>query len=187
MKYGHSKTSSPEKKRLVTKLAKYESSILKPREESEKKTTTKKKNSTSETSFKSHDQSNKDLQLRLDARLAEIESLRSTISSLRVPTSVDNRESTTTTTRNNNNNNEVLNALSKEISTLQTSFDTSLTSLQSSHRDTMERERKRYEVYVGVRVYYHSLTTRKKKKHMTQVRETLQRYHIDSDLVSCER
>ena len=148
MKYGNSK-ASPDTKRLVTKLAKYESSILKPSEESDESTsknttTTAAKNSTSETSQSKPDQSNNDLQLRLDARLAEIESLRSTISSLRVPpvpaVASQSQQST-------GNNNEVLMALSKDISTLQASFNTSLSSLKSSHQDSMEQQRKRYQVY----------------------------------------
>ena len=38
-------------------------------------------------------------------------------------------------------------ALSKDISTLQASFNTSLSSLKSSHQDSMEQQRKRYQVY----------------------------------------
>ena len=146
MKYGNAK-ASPDTKRLVTKLAKYESSILKPSEESDESTsntTTAAKNSTSETSQSKPDQSNNDLQLRLDARLAEIESLRSTISSLRVPPAPAVASQSQQSTSNNNN--EVLMALSKDISTLQASFNTSLSSLKSSHQDSMEQQRKRYQV-----------------------------------------
>ena len=135
--------------RLIMKLAKYDSSILSPslssskEKPSDSKSQKLKKEASSSSLSKKSEES---LQKRLDLRLAEIKRLRNEISTLRVPQPSSHTQNTTTTTTTTSSHS--LESLKSDLSTLESSFQFSLSSLKSEQQHFQESESTKYDAYV---------------------------------------